>query len=89
MTTIKGHNYQYDINKLLSMDETGLVSSFVLQMDDILSESTFTSPTEQRLVDETIRFLYDVMGGETSNLAQGLWNQAYKAGKYDGCDCEY
>ena len=57
MTTIKGHNY--DINKLLSMDETGLVSSFVLQMDDILSESTFTSPTEQRLVDETIRFLYD------------------------------
>lgn len=59
MTTIKGHNYQYDINKLLSMDETGLVSSFVLQMDDILSESTFTSPTEQRLVDETIRFLYD------------------------------
>ena len=59
MTTIKGHNYQYDINKLLSMDETGLVSSFVLQMDDILSQSTFTSPTEQRLVDETIRFLYD------------------------------
>lgn len=60
MTTIKAHDYQYDINKLLSMDETGLVSSFVLQLDDILSQSTFTSPTEQRLVDETIRFLYDL-----------------------------
>ena len=58
MTTIKS-GYQYDINKLLTMDETGLVSSFVLQLDSILSESTLESPTEQRLVDETIRFLYD------------------------------
>ena len=60
MTTIKAHDYQYDINKLLTMDETGLVSSFVLQLDDILSQSTLASPTEQRLLDETIRFLYDL-----------------------------
>lgn len=64
MTTIKAHDYQYDINQLLTMDGTGLVSSFVLQLDDILSQSTFTSPTEQRLVDETIRFLYDLTSAQ-------------------------
>lgn len=68
MTTIKAHDYQYDINKLLTMDETGLVSSFVLQLDDILSQSTFTSPTEQRLVDETIRFLYDIASTQEEEL---------------------
>lgn len=57
--TIKAHDYQYDINKLLSMDETGLVSSFVLQLDDILSRTTFQTNEHLQFVDETIRFLYD------------------------------
>ena len=89
MTTIKAHDYMYDINKLLSMDETGIASGFVLQLDSILSESDLQSPTERRLVDETIRFLYDVMGGEISSLAEGIRYKAYKDGQRDGCECEY
>lgn len=60
MTTIKEQGYQFEINQLLSMDETGLLSSFVLQMDNIISESSLESPTERRLIEETIQFLYSL-----------------------------
>lgn len=58
MTAIKAHEYMYDISKLLSMGERGSVTSFILQLDDILSQSTLESNTELRLVEETIQFLY-------------------------------
>lgn len=60
MTTIKEQGYQFEISQLLSMDETGLLSSFVLQMDSIISESSLESPTERRLIEETIQFLYSL-----------------------------
>lgn len=69
MTTIKGQTYQYDINQLLTMDETGLVSSFVLQLDDILSRTTFQSTEHLQFVDETIRFLYDHLSTKKDDFA--------------------
>lgn len=69
MTTIKGHNYQYEINELLSMDDTGLVSSFVLQIDNILSKTTFQSNEHLQFVDETIRFLYDHLSVKSDNYS--------------------
>lgn len=55
------NNYQQHINNLLTKDETGLLSSFVLQLDSILSENRLTTDTEHKLVGETINFLHDLL----------------------------
>lgn len=59
---MKTMNYQAQISQLLTKDETGLLSSFVLQLDSILSESSLTTDTEHKLMGETINFLHDLMG---------------------------
>lgn len=60
----KALDYMYHINSLLQKDEeNGLITSFVLQLDSILAESTFESPTEQRLIGETIQFLHCLTEG--------------------------
>lgn len=69
MTTIKSHEYQWDINQLLSRDETGLVSSFVLQLDSILSQMSTVSTTELKILDETIKFLYDITSEVDNTLS--------------------
>lgn len=80
---MKTHDYQYDINTILSKDENGLVSSFVLQLDSILSESDITTQTEQKLLDELVRFLHDLTGGKSSN------EDSYIDGYREGfSDCE-
>lgn len=80
---MKTHDYQYDINKLLSKDGNGLISSFVLQLDSILSESDTTSPTEQKLVDELVRFLHDL--SEEDHAEDGSYVEGYREG-YGDCE---
>lgn len=63
--------YQYDINNLLNMDGTGLVSSFVLQLEDMLSTIEFNNE-QLKLVDEIVRFLYQTTeGNPSSNVIEG------------------
>lgn len=57
---MKTHEYQYDISTLLTKDSTGLVSSFVLQLDSILAEGGITETT-QKIVDETMQFLHNLL----------------------------
>ncbi|WP_144509859.1 hypothetical protein [Bacillus sp. FJAT-22090] len=60
--TIKAHEYQYDINMILNKDSgNGLITSFALQLDDILSQTKFETPEQLRLLDETFRFLHDLV----------------------------
>jgi len=66
-------NYQQNINTLLTKDETGLVSSFALQLDSILSENNLSTDTEHKLMGETINFLHDLLDSgylleDTSNF---------------------
>lgn len=81
---MKAHDYQYDINTLLQKDGDGLVSSFLLQLDSILLESDMTSPTEQKLVDELIRFLHD-LSGTTVDDSHDSYVEGYREG-YGDCE---
>jgi len=81
---MNSHDYQYDINTLLQKDGDGLISSFVLQLDSILSENDLSTSTEQKLVDEVVRFLHDLTGTGTDNDS---YAEGYREG-YEDCENE-
>ena len=62
MTILKAHDYQYDINMIITKDNSnGVITSFALQLDDILSQTNFESPEHVRFVEETFRFLHELV----------------------------
>lgn len=54
------HEYQYDINTLIAKDEAGLISSFALQLDSILTDGEPLNETGMKVLDETLKLLHEL-----------------------------
>ena len=68
------HDYQYDINELLTKDSTGVASGFLLQLDSILAEDE-VNKTSQRILDETMQFLNSLIGNGYQENYQNAENE--------------
>ena len=73
------HQYQYDINTLIAKDEAGLISSFALQLDSILTDGEPLNETGLKVLDEALKVL-----NELASLSTKDCTDDYEEGYRDG-----
>lgn len=75
-------DFQYDINSLIAKDEAGVISSFALQLDSILSNGEQLNETGFRVLDETFKLLYEIVSSGDRNTYD-TFAEGYREGYGD------
>lgn len=76
------HDYQYDINKLITKDETGVISSFALQLDSILHDNEPLNETGLKVLDETFKLLLEITSFSKKDCSDD-YEEGYREGYSD------